>query len=164
MRRAIEKLADRDRLLASETRREVICPHCAVHCSVVRDVPLEETVCVACVRRLSIRSESSNRPLRAVHALADWWDKAAVRGPGYGVVHCPSCESECVVEIGEAARTLCAGCVRPLGPVPLLRVDLAARREASIDDGSFTDDATAADGPRWFVADRSSISFPGEPL
>jgi hypothetical protein len=133
------------------------------------DVALEETVCVACVRRLSIRPDSSNRAPRAVHALADWWDKATVRGPGYGVVHCPFCDSECVVEIGEAASTLCAGCVRPLGPLPLVRVDLAARREAYGDDRAderpLNDDMRrGSDTPPWFIGDRSCISFPGEPL
>ena len=172
MRRAIEKFADRDRLLADEeTRREVTCPHCAVHCSVVPDVPLEDTVCVACVRRLSIRAERSDRERRghAVHALADWWDKAAVRGPGYGVVHCPSCGSECVVEVGEAARTLCTGCVRPLGQLPLVRMDLAARRDPTWGEEG-ADGTSERDGPRrvhappWFIGDRSCISFPGEPL
>ena len=172
MRRAIEKFADRDRLLADEeTRREVICPHCAVHCSVVPDVPLEDTVCVACVRRLSIRTESPDRerPVRAGHALADWWDKAVARGPGYGVVYCPSCDSECVVEVGEAARTLCAGCVRPLGQLPLVRMDLAARRstargEEGADDTSAREGTRGVHAPPWFVGDRSCISFPGEPL
>lgn len=171
MTSAIEKLADREQPMG---RRHVVCHRCSVECSVPRDVPLEDLACIGCLRRLVTPRATDPAATAAIAAVADWWDKAAAPGPGYGAVECPSCGTKCVVEVGSAARTGCVACVRPLGPLPLVRVDLAvprAGREPSArsderDRHGFTDRLDLRDEIDGLLRAAASpcLMFPGEPL
>lgn len=159
MTRAIEKLAGRLRPASyarPRDRREIICHRCGVQCAVGMDAQLDDTLCIGCQRRLG--APRDERP-RAARFVADWWDKAAAPGPGYGAVTCPHCRVACVVEVGGAVRTGCVACLRPLGAAPLVRTDLAPPAVVVVpDDG---DDAT--DVTPWMVADCDScMLFPGE--
>ena len=165
---AIEKLAARPQPTA---RRHVVCHRCSVECSVPRDQALEDVACIGCLRRLVTPASASPARCAAIATVADWWDKSAAPGPGYGAVECPYCGASCVVEVGGAARTACVVCVRPLGASPLVRVDLAGQRGG----GERHTTANAAD--RHGVPDRLDmlerlisvagapcLMFPGEPL
>ena len=121
MTRAIERIAD---TVTPPRRRVLVCHHCGQECAVSPHSRLDETACVACVERLASPCRDDGMDARAIRGVADWCDKAAAPGPGYGVVECPHCETRCVVEIGGTARTGCATCLRPLGTQPLLRMDL----------------------------------------
>jgi hypothetical protein len=164
---AIEKLADRPQ---PTKRRHVVCHRCSVECSVPRDQALEDVACIGCLRRLVTPTPGDPAGCAAIGVVADWWDKSAAPGPGYGAVECPYCGATCVVEVGGAARTACAVCVRPLGASPLVRVDLATQRA-----GERPRPVDAAD--RHGVPDRLDmlerllsvaaapcLMFPGEPL
>ena len=124
---ALEKLADRER---PRHRRLVVCRRCGIQCGVSCDVPLADVACIGCLRSLAPAAGDGTRT-EALSAVADWWDKAAAPGPGYGAVACPHCANVCVVEVGSAARTGCVVCLRPLGSSPLVRSDLTARPEAA---------------------------------
>ncbi len=118
MRRAIEKLADRE---APVGCRDVVCHRCGTRCAVATGARLDETACIGCLRPLTAARDEYGHSVRA---LAGWWDKATAPGPGYGIVACPHCATSCVVEVGGAARTACVGCLRALGSAPLIRMDL----------------------------------------
>ncbi len=119
MTSAIEKLADREQPIL---RRQIVCRRCSVPCSVPHDVALEDVACIGCLGRLRA-PHGPDAPAGAVSSVADWWDKASAPGPGYGAVECPHCGATCVVEVGSAARTGCVVCLRPLGALPLIRVE-----------------------------------------
>ncbi|HEY2387057.1 MAG TPA: hypothetical protein VGK30_08860 [Candidatus Binatia bacterium] len=166
MMSAIEKLADR---LQPTQRRHVVCHRCSVECSVPRDQALEDVACIGCLRRLV--TPAPGDAAAAIAAVADWWDKSAAPGPGYGAVDCPYCGAACVVEVGRAARTGCVTCVRPLGASPLVRVDLAAQRGGH-ERRTPTDAADRHGVPDRLdmlerlggVAAAPCLMFPGEPL
>ncbi len=119
--RAIEKIAEPEH---ARDRRAIVCHRCGAETVVARSAALEETGCIRCVRRLSVPPRVDRDPPRALRFVSGWCDKARVPGPGYGIVECPHCAVRCVVEVGATARTGCAACLRPLGPRPLLRMDL----------------------------------------
>jgi hypothetical protein len=161
--KALEKIADREPEWGTGYGREIVCHRCGTQCVLPPDARLDETVCIGCVQRLADVASVTGWP-RALRAVAGWADKATVRGPGYGSVSCPHCEAECVVEVGEAARTGCIACLRPLGELPLIRKDLAARYavRAAASVLVVDDDELVPDG--WpFDDDASCALFPGEP-
>ncbi len=125
MTKALEKIAGRQRW--TNEGREIVCHRCGMECVLPAGARVDETVCVGCVRRLA---DPPPGDAVAARALADWSNKATVRGPGYGIVACPHCDEECVVEVGAAARTGCGACLQSLGTGPLVRADLAAREIA----------------------------------
>jgi hypothetical protein len=128
MMKALEKIAGRQRRMKGS--REIVCHRCGTECVLPAGALVDATVCVGCVQRLGDPPRRHDGPARAARMAAEWSSKGAVRGPGYGVVTCPHCDEECVVEVGEAARTGCGACLRPLGAGPLVREDLAARDAA----------------------------------
>ncbi len=169
MTSAIEKLADPE---PPSRRRHIVCHRCSIECSVPRDVPLDAVACIGCLRRLGAPPLREGEPPHAITMLADWWDKAAAPGPGYGAVQCPHCGATCVVEVGGAARTGCGVCLRPLGSSPLIRTDLAMRRgaERRVDGRGFDDrrpfEDTCVDAEPWAarapLLGSSCLFFPGE--
>ena len=138
MMRALEKIAARQR--RTNENREIVCHRCGTECVLPAWVRVDETVCIGCVQRLADPPRRHDRPATAVRAAAEWSNKGAVAGPGYGVVTCPHCDEECIVEVGAAARTGCGACLRPLGAGPLLRADVDGR-----DPAPHAHDATAED-------------------
>src|SRR6266481_8096852 len=128
MMRALEKIAARQR--RTNENREIVCHRCGTECVLPAWVRVDETVCIGCVQRLADPPRRHDRPATAARAAAEWSNKGAVAGPGYGVVACPHCDEECVVEVGAAARTGCGACLQSLGTGPLVRADLAAREIA----------------------------------
>ncbi len=163
--RALEKIADRERVWGAGDGREIVCHRCGTQCVLPADARLDETVCVGCVQRLGDADPVAAGWPRALRAVAEWADKAAVPGPGYGLVSCPHCEMECVVEVGEAARTGCIGCLQPLGAQPLIRKDLVTRYPVCAGARVPVDDDVL--GRRlggWpFAGEASCVLFPGEP-
>jgi hypothetical protein len=132
MVRVIEKIADRPARWAGANIAEIVCHRCGTQCVLPAGMRLEEALCVGCVQRLGNADRRTDaRPPAAARTLADWADKAAVSGPGYGLVTCPHCDADCVVAVGEVARTGCGVCLRPLGTIPLVRVDLTARAQVA---------------------------------
>jgi len=124
MTKALEKIAGRRRRMNVD--RDIVCHRCGTECVLPAGARVDETVCIGCVQRLADRPRAHDRPAAAVCAVAEWSDKGAVGGPGYGIVACPHCGEECVVEVGAAARTGCGACLRPLGAGPLIRADVSA--------------------------------------
>jgi len=122
MSRAIEKIAEPEEGWAS---RAIVCHRCGVECAVSPTARLGDTACIGCIQRLE-RTPGSGAEPGAIRNVASWCDKATAPGPGCGIVECPHCAARCVVEVGGAARTGCAACLRPLGSQPLLRMDLSA--------------------------------------
>ncbi|MBI3767727.1 MAG: hypothetical protein HY271_04430 [Deltaproteobacteria bacterium] len=166
MARALEKLASRERSWGDGSGREIVCHRCGTQCVLPAGARLEETACVGCVQRLGEAGRRGDGwPAVAMCAVAEWSNKAVVGGRGYGLVSCPHYDAECVVEVGEAARTGCIACLRPLGAQPLVRQDLAARRlvlstlSACAEDESL--DRSLLGRP--IADDVSCMLFPGEP-
>jgi hypothetical protein len=158
MRSAIEKLADREQPMR---RRHVVCRRCSVQCSIPLETPLEDVACIGCLRRLATPTTPDGGPPSALATLADWWDKAAAPGPGYGGVECPHCGARCIVEVGSAARTGCVVCLRALGSSPLIRTDLVTRHIARVYEAMDPDEVTET---RVRLRDTPCLFFPGEPL
>lgn len=164
MTRAYDKIADHDARGRRDHGREIVCHRCGAQCVLPAATRVDETVCVGCVQRLADVDDRDAWP-RAARNLAAWADKAAVRGPGYGVVSCPHCAVECVVEVGETTRTGCVACLRPLGERPLVREDLPMRQQIPVEPGAGEDDVLGRDLGGWRVVEpRPCAFFPGEPL
>jgi len=128
MTKALEKIAGRQR--RTTEHRSIVCHRCGTECVLPAGARVDETVCIGCVQRLADPPRRHDRPATAARSAAEWSNKGAVRGPGYGVVACPHCDEECIVEVGEAARTGCGSCLRPLGAGPLVRADIVVRDSA----------------------------------
>jgi hypothetical protein len=121
MTKALEKVAGRR--LPAKGSRDIVCHRCGTQCVLPAGARVDETVCGGCVQRLAEPPRRRDGwPVIAARVLAE----SAHRGAGYGVVTCPHCSEECVVEVGAAVRTACCACLRPLGTGPLVRADLAA--------------------------------------
>lgn len=163
MTRALEKIAGREGTRADAHRGEVVCRRCGMLCIVPAGARLEETACVGCIRRLGGADRSSDG-VHAIRVVAEWPDRSVVAGPGYGLVGCPHCATECVVEVGGASRTACAVCLRALGTVPLVRMDLMARaRPLSTFGVAAAHDMRDAEPAAWTGGDEISCVFlPGE--
>src|SRR5262249_40168803 len=95
MTKALERIAGRRR--PAKSGGDIVCHRCGTQCVLPAGARVDATVCIGCVQRLA---DSAPRrrgwPAMAVCASTEWSDKAAVRGPGYGVVSCPHCDEECV--------------------------------------------------------------------
>lgn len=153
MTRALDKIAEPD---GGWLRRFIICHRCGHETAVLRGTLLSATACVVCVQRLETSFGADGVAATAVRAMSDWCDKATVPGPGYGIVECPHCTARCVVEVGAAARTGCATCLRPLGAQPLLRMDFAALATPVVLDPRDEDD----DRSRFSFADYDDDTMP----
>jgi hypothetical protein len=104
--------------------RLVACATCGTGCAVPVRADLGRVGCIACLRPFE-----SSPSAAALTSVADWWEKSRVPGPGYALVDCPRCATECVVPVGVALEeTGCIGCLAPLGPGPLVRRELPASR------------------------------------
>jgi hypothetical protein len=125
MTKALDKIAARQRRTNED--REIVCHRCGTECVLSAGARVDETVCIGCVQRLAEPSRRHDGPVTAVRAMAEWSNKGSVGGPGYGLVTCPHCDEECIVEVGAAARTGCGRCLRPLGAGPLVRADVVGR-------------------------------------
>ena len=163
MVKAYDKIADRHARRPHDHGREIVCHRCGAQCVLPAATRVDEVVCIGCVQRLA--DFEDRRTPRAARSAAEWADKSAVRGPGYGVVGCPHCAAECVVAVGETARTGCVACLRPLGERPLVRADLSAPRHMPVDAGERDDEALGRDLGAWSFTEPSACAFfPGEPL
>jgi len=114
--------------------RRRLCASCGAQCAASADADLETLGCISCLAALDGTGVAP-----VLRGVATWWDKASVPGPGYGAVDCPACGVECVVPVGAPlAETGCVGCLRALGPAPLVRRDLALNGRPEPDRGTPT--------------------------